>query len=305
MSVLDDFRQAIAMQQRKDDEAYDEQMKLPIDERVAKGITMTNLTVEFEFHDEPRPNPYWGFLRYPQEYIRSAKITCDQNISKFREGEQVILSNGTHKFKMEIIEDTIHRFVVAPNDFDGEYCFIDSVNYVRNNWQINIVKTDLNSRLLTATANNLAADSLRLRRIEQLFGGIMTNTTAPQMAYSQLNNSQNNAVTKALSVNNFHLIQGPPGTGKTKTIAHIAKALINSGKKIFITAPTHTAINNCLNAIASEVQDASKVVKIGEEYQSAEILNNNYVTKKTRLKKSTYSFDTQLSQNGIIIGGTP
>jgi DNA replication ATP-dependent helicase Dna2 len=305
MSVLDDFRQAIAMQQRKDDEAYDEQMRLPIDERVAKGITMTNLTVEFEFHDEPRPNPYWGFLRYPQEYIRSARITCDQNISKFREGEQVILSNGTHKFKMEIIEDTIHRFVVAPNDFDGEYCFIDSVNYVRNNWQINIVKTDLNSRLLTATANNLAADSLRLRRIEQLFGGIMTNTSSPQLTYSQLNNSQNSAVTKALSVNNFHLIQGPPGTGKTKTIAHIAKALINSGKKIFITAPTHTAINNCLNAIAAEVQDASKVVKIGEKYQSAEILNNDKITRKTRLKKSAYSFDRQLSQNGIIIGGTP
>jgi len=305
MSVLDDFRQAIAMQQRKDDESYEEQMRLPIDERVAKGITMTNLTVEFEFHDEPRPNPYWGFLRYPQEYIRSARITCDQNISKFREGEQVILSNGTHKFKMEIIEDTIHRFVVAPNDFDGEYCFIDSVNYVRNNWQINIVKTDLNSRLLTATANNLAADSLRLRRIEQLFSGIMTNTTAPQMVYSQLNNSQNNAVTKALSVNNFHLIQGPPGTGKTKTIAHIAKALINSGKKIFITAPTHTAINNCLNAIASEVKDASKVVKIGEKYQSAEIISNDKITRKTRLRRSNYSIDRQLSQNGIIIGGTP
>ena len=305
MSVLDDFRQAISMQQRKDDESYEEQMRLPIDERVAKGITMTNLTVEFEFHDEPRPNPYWGFLQYPQEYIRSARITCDQNISKFREGEQVILSNGTHKFKMEIIEDTIHKFVVAPNDFDGEYCFIDSENYVRNNWQINIVKTDLNSRLLTATANNLAADSLRLRRIEQLFGGIMTNTAYPQLAYSQLNNSQNSAVTKALSVNNFHLIQGPPGTGKTKTIAHIAKALINSGKKIFITAPTHTAINNCLNAIAAEVQDTSKVVKIGEKYQSAEILNNDKITRKTRLKKSAYSFDRQLSQNGVIIGGTP
>jgi superfamily I DNA and/or RNA helicase len=305
MSVLDEFRQAIAVQQRKDDEAYEEQMKLPVDERVAKGITMTNLTVEFEFHDEPRPNPYWSFLHYPQEYIQSARITCDTNISKFREGEQVILSNGSHKFKMEIIEDTIHKFVIAPNDFDGESCFIDSENYVRNNWQINIVKTDLNSRLLNATANNLSGDPLRLKRIEQLFGGIMTNTSTSQFGYSQLNNSQNSAVSKALSVNNFHLIQGPPGTGKTKTIAHIAKALINSGKKIFITAPTHTAINNCLNAIALEVNDASKVVKIGEKYQSAEIINNDKITRKTRLKKSTYSFDRQLSQNGIIIGGTP
>ena len=257
MSVLDDFRQAIAMQQLKDDESYEEQMRLPIDERVAKGITMTNLTVELDFHDDPRPNPYWRILQYPQRYIRSARIVCDQNISKFREGEQVILSNGLHKFKMEIIEDTLHNFVVAPNDFDGEVCYLDSLNYIRNNWQINIVKTDLNSRLLSATANNLAGDSVRLRRIEQLFGGGMTNTTAPQIAYSELNNSQNSAVVKALAVDNFHLIQGPPGTGKTKTIAHIAKALINSGKKVFITAPTHTAINNCLNAIASEVKNAS------------------------------------------------
>jgi DNA replication ATP-dependent helicase Dna2 len=305
MSVLDDFRQAIAMQQRKDDEAYEELMKLPIDERVAKGITMTNLTVEFVFHDEPRPNPYWGFLNYPQEYIKSAKITCETNISKFREGEQVILSNGSHKFKMEIIEDTIHKFIIAPNNYDGEYCFIDSENYVRNNWQINIVKTDLTSKLLNATANNLSGDPIRLRRIEQLFGGIMTNTSTSQFEYSQLNNSQNSAVSKALSMNNFHLIQGPPGTGKTKTIAHIAKALVNSGKKIFITAPTHTAINNCLNAIASEVKDASKVVKIGEKYQSAEILFNDKITRKTRLQKSSYSIDRQLSQNGIIIGGTP
>ena len=119
MSVLEDFRHAIIIQQRKDDESYEEQMKLTVDERVAKGITMTNLTIEFEFHDEPRPNPYWGFLNYPQEYIKSARISCDINISKFRVGEQVILSNGSHKFKMEIIEDTIHKFVVAPN-FDGD-----------------------------------------------------------------------------------------------------------------------------------------------------------------------------------------
>ena len=304
MSVLEDFRQAIAVQQRKDDEGYEEQMKLPIDERVAKGVTMTNLTVEFDFFEEA-PNPWCPQLNYPTKFIRSSKIICQNNISKFREGEQVVLSNGNIKFKMEILEDSIENFIIVPNEYDVKYCFIDSENYVRNNWQINILKTDLNSRLLTATANNLSGDPVRLRRIEQLFGGIMTNTSTSQFGYSQLNNSQNSAVSKALSMNNFHLIQGPPGTGKTKTIAHIAKELINSGKKIFITAPTHTAINNCLNAIASEVKDASKVVKIGEKYQSTEILFNDKITRKTRLQKSSYSIDRQLSQNGIIIGGTP
>ena len=48
MSVLQEFREAIALHQRKDDEAFEEQMSLPLDERTAKGITMTGLRVEFE-----------------------------------------------------------------------------------------------------------------------------------------------------------------------------------------------------------------------------------------------------------------
>ena len=47
------------------------------------------------------------------------------------------------------------------------------------------------------------------------------------------------------------------------------------------------------------------MVKIGEKYQSAEIINNDKITRKTRLRRSNYSIDRQLSQNGIIIGGTP
>ena len=45
MSVLREFREAIEVQQKKDDEAYEEQISLPIDERVAKGVTMDNLSV--------------------------------------------------------------------------------------------------------------------------------------------------------------------------------------------------------------------------------------------------------------------
>ena len=51
MSVLSEFREAIQIQQQKDDEAYEEQISLPLDERVAKGVTMHNLRVEFDFYD--------------------------------------------------------------------------------------------------------------------------------------------------------------------------------------------------------------------------------------------------------------
>lgn len=304
MSVLSEFREAISIQQKKDDESYEEQIKLPLDERVAKGVTMANLRVVFDFFEDA-PNPWCPYLEYPQKFIRSAKIHCQNNISKFREGGMVVLSNRNYTFKMEIIEDTIDNFVLAPNDFDVKDCYIDAVNYNQSNWEINDVKTDLTLKLLSATAGNLENEPVRLNKIEQLLGGRLKNNLSSSIHYALLNDSQNKAVQKSLNVDSFHLIQGPPGTGKTKTIAHIAKLLLDAGKKVFITAPTHTAINNCLNAISYVVRDASKLVKIGEKYQASEILGNEFITRKPRLPLDRYTNNQDFSQNGIVVGGTP
>lgn len=304
MPVLNEFRHAISVQQRKDDESYDEQINLPVGDRVAKGITMCNLRVEFTFYDEA-PNQYCPNISFPLRFIRSAKIYCENNISKFRVGAQVVLSNGIYKFTMEIIEDSIENFIIAPNVYDVKDCYIDAQSYNQNNWVINIVKTDLTLKLLTATAGNLENDNRRLAKIEKLLLGELTNTYNSDRRYKQLNESQNTAITKALLSPNFHLIQGPPGTGKTKTIAHIAKVYLDAGKKVFVTAPTHTAINNCLNAISSVVPDATKIVKIGEKYQAEEILGNKNITRETRLSLDSYNINMDLSKTGIIIGGTP
>ena len=303
MSVINEFREAIAVQQRKEDEAYEEQIKLPIDERVAKGVTMNNLKVIFDFHDGV-PNQWCPRLSHPYKFILLAKVYCSNNISKFREGAQIMLSNGSVSFKMNIVVDTIDNFIIAPNDFDVKNTYIDSQNYNENNWEINVLKTALTLKLLSATAGNLEYDKVRLNRIENLLAGRLDNPSSNNLHYSQLNQSQNIAVEKAINSLNFHVIQGPPGTGKTKTIAHIAKFLVEQGKKVFVTAPTHTAINNCLNAIAYEVKDSSQVVKIGEKYQATEILNNRYVTRKTRLPSDKYAYADDVSQEGIIIGGT-
>lgn len=304
MSVINDFREATALQQKKEDEAFDEQMKLPIEERVAKGSTINNIKVVFDFFDQA-PNQYCPRIDHPLRFIKLAKIYSQNNISTFREGGMVLLSNGTYAFKMEILEDTIDSFIIAPSDFDIKTCYIDSENYNPNNWEINAVKTDLTLRLLSATAGNLENDSARLNKIEQLLAGKLENSYSADFQYSQLNQSQNDALRKAILSSDLHLIQGPPGTGKTETIAHIAKILVDAGKKVFVTAPTHTAINNCLNAIAKKIKDSSKVVKIGEKYQAAEILGNEYITRKIRLPIEFYYFDEDLSQEGIVIGGTP
>lgn len=304
MSVLREFREAIQIQQQKDDEAYEEQINLPLDERVAKGVTMHNLRVEFDFFDQA-PNQWCPSLEYPNKFIRSAKIYSDNNISKFREGAQVVLSNGNNRFKMEIIEDSIDAFLLAPNDFDVNTCYLDSENYNRNHWEINVVKSAITLKLLSATAGNLENDAIRLNKIEQLLGGGLSNTGVTTLNYSQLNDSQNIAVNKSICAPSYHLIQGPPGTGKTETIAHIAKILVDEGKKVFITAPTHTAINNCLNAISIKLKDKTKVVKIGEKYQAAEILDNDNLTRLRRLPMERYPNNDFVSKGGIAIGGTP
>jgi len=48
MNVLEEFQKAIEIEYLKNLEDFKEQMKQPLDERIAKGITMSNLKVEFD-----------------------------------------------------------------------------------------------------------------------------------------------------------------------------------------------------------------------------------------------------------------
>jgi len=236
-----------------------------------------------------------------EKYILSAKIYCDNNISKFKEGNSVLLSNGAYEFEMDIDEDSTENFILKPNDFNVKFCFIDSDNYPKNNWEINIVHTDIGTKLLRTAAQILQNDNTTLNKIDIFLNGKTKNNFQNHLQkVGYLNESQNSAYLKAINSSNFCIIQGPPGTGKTETIGNITKQLVDSGLKVFITAPTHTAINNCLNAISSKIKDPSKVIKIGEKAQNKEIQDNDFVSKKSRY---TY-FNANYNSKGIAIGAT-
>lgn len=304
MDVLKEFQAAIEIEFAKNLEDFREQQKLPLDERVAKGVTMTNLRVEMEFFDE-LPNLWCNPLSGSKEYIFAVKILCDNNISKFKEGSAVVLSNGSHRFEMDIEEDSTENFILKPNDFNVKHCYIDSDNYPRNNWEINAVNTDISTKLLLTAAEVLKNNDATLLKIENFLNGTSKNT---YQGYSQkiayLNDSQNAAYLKAINASDFCIIQGPPGTGKTETIGNIAKHLVDCGLKVFVTAPTHTAINNCLNAVASKIKDNTKVIKIGEKASNKEVQGNPYVAKKSRVTYAGYINNANYSQKGIAIGST-
>lgn len=304
MDVLKEFQAAIEIEFAKNLQDFEEHKKLPLDERVAKGVTMTNLRVEFDFYDG-LPNQWCYSLQASQKYISSVKIFCDNNISKFKEGSSVVLSNGSYRFEMDIEEDSTENFILKPNDFNVKQCYIDINNYPKNNWEINAVNTDISTRLLLTAADILKNNETTLRKIDSFLNGRTKNNF---QNYSQevgyLNHSQNSAYLNAINASDFCIIQGPPGTGKTETIGNIAKHLIDCGLKVFVTAPTHTAINNCLNAIASKVKDNSKVIKIGEKASNKEVQENQYVAKKSRVTFPSYINNPSYSQRGIAIGST-
>lgn len=294
MDVLKEFQEAIELEYNKNIQSFNEQEKLPMDERVAKGVSMTNLKVEFELENKN---------------IKSAKIICENNISKFKEGNSVILSNGSLSFKMDVFEDSADEFILKPNDWDSQYCYLSSFNYPEYNWEINSVYTDIGSKMLQNTASYLERNREYLDRVEDFLNGKSRNTYSDFSEKKDcLNESQNSAYLNAINTSDFCLIQGPPGTGKTTTIANIVEQFLIRGQKVFVTAPTHTAINNCLDAFSKVCNAECRAIKIGEKASNKEIQSNEIIVKFERLQYSRWSqflADYNISCDyGIAIGAT-
>ncbi len=305
MEVLQEFKQAIKIESEKNAADFLSLMSMPSNERIAKGVTMANFTLTFDFRELP-PSQWNEPIDFPLSYINSVYIKCDKNITKFKEGSSVVLKNGAYNFKMEIKEDSIDNFVLEPQDFHKYSCYIDKNNYSTTNWELNEDKSDATEKMLTKTAEILSNEFGKMSRIDKFLNGKAVNTFKSDSTHVEyLNSSQNTALSKSVNSSDFCIIQGPPGTGKTETIANIAQFLLGQGKKIFITAPTHTAINNCLNAVSKRVKNRSKVIKIGNKPQNKEIANNSNITIKSSLTYPAYQNSPELNQNGIVIGATP
>ena len=64
-------------------------------------------------------------------------------------------------------------------------------------------------------------------------------------APKHMDDSQNRAWSCATdSKNSVVLIQGPPGTGKTSVLEHVLRTLVKEGRRILISAPSNTAVDN-------------------------------------------------------------
>ena len=74
-----------------------------------------------------------------------------------------------------------------------------------------------------------------------------------------LNPEQLEAVSRALSAEDFFLIHGPPGTGKSTVLAEVAGQLAASGKRLLCTAASNAAVDHLLELCLEQGLSAVRV----------------------------------------------
>jgi DNA replication ATP-dependent helicase Dna2 len=261
----------------------EQQWSHPIQERVARGWAIEGLRVE-------------------QMKNGIARLSCSTNDSRFREGDLVLLHRDN-----PWDTDALHFDL----QYDGETDL--EVSLIRGNEVFLTAQLDgwimdqdwFDSSPFYLEALNAVADSqLGRSTILPLLQGSLT----PKIDYARyerareelqdagLNESQVESVALSYATDLLHLIQGPPGTGKTLMLAHLARLLVQDGRRVFVTALTHRAIHNALNKIP-KVDSTIPVCKIGDGRHAGDLDVPNYET----FASSRFGENN----GGYVIGATP
>lgn len=106
---------------------------------------------------------------------------------------------------------------------------------------------------------------------------------------NRLNDTQKEAVRKALASNSVFLLQGPPGTGKTEVISEIAAQYVKQGKKVLISSETHKAIDNVFERLPKipEIRPLRLIPSNSNketEYSPEKLVDNLYLGIKSKLQ---------------------
>lgn len=95
----------------------------------------------------------------------------------------------------------------------------------------------------------------------------------------------------------FVAIQGPPGTGKTFTGSHLIRSLVQRGLRVGITAMSHGAIDNLMQAVVDRFAEAGELdqLRAVRKHHSGAVAEVLYDDDNRRCATGAYD----------VIGGTP
>ncbi|WP_435154637.1 AAA domain-containing protein [Haladaptatus sp. DFWS20] len=176
----------------------------------------------------------------------------DDAVSKIREGDVVLASNGhpvSGHAELARVKQLGDEIVVTTDE---------PVELRR----LDVYPSELSAdRMLTALHDCLLKGDPRRKSV--LFGRQKPEFADGHEPYIPNNDSQNAAVNLAVNAEDCALIHGPPGTGKTYTIARTIRALVEDGNRVLLSAFTNRAVDNALEALRE--QGFEDIVRVGTE----------------------------------------
>ncbi|EMA53941.1 AAA domain-containing protein [Halococcus thailandensis] len=180
------------------------------------------------------------------------RARCDDPVSKIREGDVVLASDG-HPVRgtaemARVIE--LGDEVVVETDEPVELRRLD------------VYPSEMGvDGMLTALHDAVLAGDQE--RKDVLFGRREPEFRDVDETFIDNNPAQDRAVRMAVGADDCALIHGPPGTGKTYTIARAIRALVDRGERVLLSAFTNRAVDNALEAL--EEQGFTEFVRVGTE----------------------------------------
>ena len=102
--------------------------------------------------------------------------------------------------------------------------------------------------------------------------GVVYNELCEHLLNSRVNESQKDAIIKAMYATDLAVIQGPPGTGKSTAIAEMIWQLVRKGlergnkrERILLTSETNLAVDNAISRIVNQKTNLVKPIRFGGE----------------------------------------
>lgn len=233
-----------------DRQGYQKRWGQPLSDRLASGHCVTGLTFQKETSQE------------------NLRFEFSDNFSDFREGDLVrlhvndpfnplfdatIVQERNNYLDLQAYRKSDHRLVHEGLEYTIDGSYIDLEAMVLKALE-QLSGTERGRERILRVFNGDFEDEISLDRYDSVLDGLEG---------SQFNDSQQDAIARGVAAELCFLIQGPPGTGKTRVLAQIVAQRFKLGERILITALTHRAIHEALNAIQEALPDEERIAKIG------------------------------------------
>lgn len=169
-----------------------------------------------------------------------------------------LLPEDCNKIKKMVENDCITAVIPDMDDMTGE---IEKVNRLRDSFDRitehpeELVNPQLASYLFDASKATKLEDEVIEQRVEQIRKCQLNES---------LNDSQIQAIAKAVEAKDLAVIQGPPGTGKSTAIAELIWQLAQQkpDSRILLTSEANLAVDNALDRLKFSVHNIVKPIRV-------------------------------------------